>query len=92
MWSDLRPLWADHNIITALFSFGPGGSLVNLALVRKLKIGKYYLLSAISPHGVEAVNRLIQLEYRQKMKDWATSRYRKIPKPMGGKKLYMVTR
>lgn len=49
------------------------------------KAGDWQILSPVrgEPYGVEAVNRLIQQTFRSKTKEFATSRWRKIPKPMG---------
>lgn len=49
------------------------------------KVEDWQILSPVrnEPHGVEAVNKLIQEIFRSKTKDFATQRYRKIPKPMG---------
>lgn len=49
------------------------------------KIENWQILSPVrnSPHGVEAINRLVQATYRYKTKEKATKRWRKIPKPMG---------
>ncbi len=35
------------------------------------------------PHGVEALNRLMQSQFRKKTKEFATQKWRKIPRPMG---------
>lgn len=35
------------------------------------------------PHGVRELNRFIQRRFREATRDWATSRYRRIPKPFG---------
>ena len=34
-------------------------------------------------HGTEAINRLLQITFRKKTKEYATNQWRKIPKPMG---------
>jgi hypothetical protein len=49
------------------------------------KVEDWQLLSPVrnAPHGVEALNRLIQATFRSDTKDFATQRWRKIPKPMG---------
>jgi len=49
------------------------------------KIEDWQILSPVrnAPHGVESLNRFIQGTFRQKTKDWANQRWRKIPKPMG---------
>lgn len=49
------------------------------------KAGDWQILSPVrgEPYGVEAVNRLIQRTFRSRTKEFATSRWRKIPKPMG---------
>lgn len=51
------------------------------------KIEDWQILSPVRnlPHGVEALNRLIQRQFRGNARAWATARpkYRKIPKPMG---------
>ncbi len=35
------------------------------------------------PHGVRDLNRFIQRRFREATREWATSRYRRIPKPLG---------
>ena len=49
------------------------------------KAGDWQILSPVrsEPYGVEAVNRLIQQTFRSKTKEFATNRWRKVPKPMG---------
>jgi len=49
------------------------------------KVEDWQILSPVrsAPHGVEAINRLIQSTFRSKTKGYATQIWRKIPKPMG---------
>ena len=49
------------------------------------KVEAWQILSPVraQPHGVEAINRMIQTAFRSRTKEFATQRYRKIPKPMG---------
>lgn len=49
------------------------------------KIEDWQILSPVrnEPHGVESLNRLIQSNFRYKMKEQATQRWRRIPKPLG---------
>lgn len=49
------------------------------------KAGDWQILSPVrgEPFGVEAINRLIQQTFRSKTREYATSRWRKVPQPMG---------
>lgn len=49
------------------------------------KVEDWQILSPVrnEPHGVEAINRFIQTTYRTRTKQFATQKWRKIPKPMG---------
>jgi len=49
------------------------------------KIEDWQILSPVrnESHGVEALNRMIQNKFRSKTKEFATKRWRKIPKPTG---------
>jgi hypothetical protein len=48
-------------------------------------VENWQILSPVrnQPYGVEALNRTIQATFRAKTKEFATARWRKIPKPMG---------
>jgi len=49
------------------------------------KVENWQILSPIRdlPHGVEALNRLLQGQFRKKTKEFASHQWRKIPRPMG---------
>lgn len=49
------------------------------------KIEDWQILSPVQnePHGVESLNRFIQSTFRYKMKERATQKWRRTPKPMG---------
>ena len=49
------------------------------------KVENWQILSPVhnTPHGVEALNRLIQTSFRRKTIEFANRQWRRIPKPMG---------
>ena len=83
----------EHDVL--VFEQSLGGSLFKGAVYfhcgRQGKDGAckktedWQILSPVrnAPHGVESLNRFIQGTFRQKTKDRANQRWRKIPKPMG---------
>lgn len=86
-------LESEHDVLG--FEQRLGGSLFNNAVYFHCgwkdkdgackKIEDWQILSPVrnAPHGVESLNRFIQETFRQKTKDWANHKWRKIPGPMG---------
>jgi hypothetical protein len=53
------------------------------------KIEDWQILGPVrgQAHGVRDINRFLQRQFRADTLDWAKSRYRKIPKPLGGEQI-----
>lgn len=68
--------WGDYVYFNRTYDASPGACA---------KVEDWQILSPVrnAPHGVEALNRLVHNTFRANAKQWAKSRYRKIPKPLG---------